>query len=157
MCEYCGCQDVAAIAVLTHEHEVVVNLGGEVRRALAAGALDLAADRARAVSAVLGPHTAVEEGALFPAMTTEFPGHVRGLIDEHRLLEEVLAESAAGTPDDPEWPGRLNHALTRLREHIRKEEDGLFPAALASLGPAEWERLDTVRSQVGSAVAATSG
>jgi hypothetical protein len=157
MCEYCGCQDVAAIAVLTREHEVVVNLGGQARRALAAGDLDLAADRSGAISAVLAPHTAVEEGALFPAMAAEFPGHVRGLIDEHRLIEEVLAESAGGTPTDPLWPGRLDHALTRLREHIRKEEDGLFPAALASLDPADWDLLGTVRSQVGSAVASTSG
>jgi hemerythrin-like domain-containing protein len=157
MCEYCGCQDIVAIAVLTREHEVVVNLAGEARRALAAGDLDRAADRARAVAAVLAPHTAVEEGALFPVMTAEFPDAVGGLVDEHRLIEGVLAESAGTTPDDPGWPDRLGRALTRLREHIRKEEDGLFPAALTSLGPAEWDRLDTVRSQVGSAVAAASG
>lgn len=32
MCEYCGCLDVVAIAELTLEHDVVVNLSGEVRR-----------------------------------------------------------------------------------------------------------------------------
>src|SRR4051794_25004159 len=73
MCEYCGCQDVAAIAALTREHKAVVNLGGDARRALQSGALDLAAEKVRAISAVLAPHTAVEEGALFPAMRTEFP------------------------------------------------------------------------------------
>lgn len=56
------------------------------------------------MAAVLAPHTAVEEGALFPAMATEFGGHVRDLLDEHRLVEGVLAESASGTPTDPaDW------------------------------------------------------
>jgi hemerythrin-like domain-containing protein len=157
MCEYCGCQDVAAIAVLTREHGVVVNLGGEARRALAAGDLELAADRARAISAVLAPHTAVEERALFPAMSAEFPGHVADLMGEHRVIEGVLAESVDGTPTDPGWPARLDRALTLLREHILKEEDGLFPAALAGLSPADWDRLGAVRRQVRSAVAAASG
>ena len=30
MCEYCGCQSLAAIDELTREHDVVVNLIGEV-------------------------------------------------------------------------------------------------------------------------------
>ena len=36
MCEYCGCQAVTAIDDLTREHDVVVNLIGEVRAARAA-------------------------------------------------------------------------------------------------------------------------
>jgi hemerythrin-like domain-containing protein len=67
VCDYCGCQDLDAIAELTAEHDVVVTLSGQVRRALRDGDLDLAADGIRAVVAVLGLHTAVEEGALFPA------------------------------------------------------------------------------------------
>ena len=74
MCEYCGCQALDAIAELTAEHDAVVELGGQARRALDRGDLDRAADRARAIAAVLRPHTAVEEEALFPAMAAEFPG-----------------------------------------------------------------------------------
>ena len=43
MCEYCGCQSVPAVELLTSEHEVVVNLLGEVQRALATGDLNAAA------------------------------------------------------------------------------------------------------------------
>jgi len=71
MCEYCGCLDVPAIAELTAEHDLVVTLGGQALRALEAGDLDTAAARARAIAAVLAPHTAVEEGALFPAILDE--------------------------------------------------------------------------------------
>lgn len=46
------------------------------------------------MSAVLGPHTAVEEDALFPALAAEFGDHVEGLLAEHRLIEAALAEAA---------------------------------------------------------------
>jgi hemerythrin-like domain-containing protein len=154
VCEYCGCQALEAIATLTAQHDLVVNLAGETRRALLAGDLDLAADRARAVAAVLVPHTAVEEGALFPAMADEFGTHVTALIDEHRRIEDALTESATATPRDPEWPARLERVLWLLREHILKEEDGVFPAALAVLDPAQWDAVDAVRARVGSGLRA---
>ncbi len=150
MCGHCGCESLDAIAELTAEHDLVVNLAGEARRALAAGALDEAASRARSIAVVLGPHTAVEEGALFPAMAGDFGEHVTGLVAEHRLIDTALTESADGTPTDPGWPARLDLALRILREHILKEQDGLFPAALATLGPESWERVDAVRAEVGS-------
>lgn len=157
MCEYCGCLDVPAIAELTAEHDLVVTLGGQALRALEAGDLDTAAVRARAIAAVLAPHTAVEEGALFPAMAVEFGDHVRGLVEEHHLVEAVLAESADGTPVDPGWPHRLEQGMDVLREHILKEQDGLFPASLAVLDPSDWDHLDEVRLRVGSAVRDTTG
>jgi hemerythrin-like domain-containing protein len=147
VCEYCGCQDLDAIAELTAEHDTVVNLSGQVRRALRAGDLDQAADGARAIVAVLRPHTAVEEGALFPAIVDDFSDHVAGLVDDHRQIEQVLAESADRTPTDPSWSGRLEQTLVRLREHIIKEQDGAFPAALATLSAAQWDQVDAARAR----------
>lgn len=152
MCEYCGCQALPTIAELTAEHDVLVTMSGMARRALLAGDLDAAAKQTRAMAMVLAPHTDVEEEALFPAMTAEFGGHVHGLLSEHRLIEAVLEESAERTPDDPTWPQRLERALSVLREHIIKEQDGLFPAALATLDPADWDQLEAVRLRVGTAV-----
>jgi hemerythrin-like domain-containing protein len=154
MCEYCGCQSVPAVELLTSEHDAVVNLIGEVQRALASGDLDEAAEGTRRIATVLGPHTRVEEDALFPPMAHDFPDHVEALRAEHAQIEAVLAESADATPVDPEWPRRLSATLRTLRDHILKEQDGLFPAALASLGPAEWEAVDAARRQVGTALAA---
>ena len=152
MCEYCGCQSVRAVELLTSEHDAVVNLIGEVQRALATGDLDGAAEGTRRIGAVLGPHTRVEEDALFPPMADDFPDHVASLRAEHARIEGVLSESADGTPADAGWPSRLTQALRTLRDHILKEQDGLFPAALASLGPAEWEAVDETRRQVGTAL-----
>lgn len=156
MCEYCGCQALDAIAELTAEHDLVVELSRQARSALRDGDLDAAAERSRVVAAVLEPHTAVEEGALFPAMAADFGDHVAALEAEHRLVESVLAESAEGTPSDPSWPARLDRALYQLREHILKEQDGVFPAALAHLDTAQWEALEAVRAAVGSGTRATA-
>ena len=154
VCEYCGCQALTAIAELTAEHDRVIELGRQAREAALAGDLGVAAARTRDVAEVLGPHTAVEEDALFPALVDSFPQHVGGLLDEHRLIETVLAEAADGTPADPAWPGRLVNAVDLLRRHILKEQDGVFPAALSHLDPAQWDELEAVRARVGGATSA---
>lgn len=148
MCEYCGCQNLATIDELSREHDLVIDLIGEARAAHAVSDTARMAGLARQIAAVLGPHTEVEERGLFPALTTEFPDYVASLTAEHRRLEAVLGEAAAGTTN-PAWPARLAEALPLLREHILKEEDGVFPAALATLGAADWEAAEAVRSRVG--------
>jgi hemerythrin-like domain-containing protein len=150
MCEYCGCQAVTAIDDLTREHDLVVNLVGEVRAAHAATDTARMAELARRITAVLEPHTQVEEQGLFPALAADFPDHVAALRADHRQVEAVLGEAAGGTPADPTWPDRLITTLDLLREHILKEQDGVFPAALANLDPADWDAIDTIRAKVGT-------
>jgi len=58
----------------------------------------------------------------------------------------VLAEHGEG----PGWPDRLTGALAVLREHIFKEQDGVFPAALATLSTADWEAADAARVRAGA-------
>jgi len=106
---------------------------------------------------ILAPHTAVEEEALFPALAADFPGHVASLSDEHRRIEAVLGEARDGVPADPAWPRRLAGALHLLREHILKEQDGVFPAALAGLDGGAWEHLAAVRARVGSGLPSRDG
>ena len=102
------------------------------------------------MATILSPHTVVEEEGLFPALAGEFPDQVAALHAEHRRIETVLGEAAAGPPADPMWPARLTETLELLREHILKEQDGVFPAALSSLSPAQWDAVDDVRSRAGS-------
>src|SRR5690349_16752701 len=142
MCEYCGCQALTAIDELTREHDHVVNLIGGVRAAHHAGDVEAMAAVARQIAGVLGPHTEVEEHGLFPALADEFPAQVAALEAEHRRIEAVLAEASTGPPADVTWPRRLLDVLELLREHILKEQDGVFPAALASLRTADWDTID---------------
>jgi hemerythrin-like domain-containing protein len=150
MCEYCGCQSVTAIDELTREHDMVVNMIGDVRTAHAAGDVLRMAELARRIAAVLGPHTEVEEHGLFPLLADEFPDHVATLEAEHRRIETVLGAASMRTPTDPEWPRQLLETLDLLRQHILKEQDGVFPAALTTLSGADWDSVDAVRTRAGS-------
>lgn len=150
MCEYCGCQAVPTIRDLTREHDLVVELIGEARSVARHAALPELAELSCRIAAILGPHTTVEEEGLFPALDLDFPGHIAILRDEHRQIEAVLDEARLGIPADPAWPARLIAALGLLRQHILKEQDGIFPAALATLHPGDWDTAEAVRARVGS-------
>ncbi|MFB6778396.1 hemerythrin domain-containing protein [Streptomyces sp. NPDC056352] len=153
MCEYCGCQSLASIAELTREHDEVVRLISHLRPAHQDGDVARMAELAREIATVLGPHTQVEEHGLFPAMAGDFPEQIAALEAEHRRIESVLAEAADGaTPTDLAWANRLMEAMAMLRNHILKEQDGVFPAALANLGTEEWEAVEKVRAEAGSAL-----
>jgi hemerythrin-like domain-containing protein len=148
MCEYCGCQQIAAIAELTREHEAVVAIIGQIQSSLAGQRLEDVAKSCRQILAILAAHTVVEEGGLFPEMTGEFPDHIEALRSEHREIEQVLGEATHIVPADPTWPDRLVGVLFLLREHILKEQDGVFPAALVALDADQWERIEAVRAKV---------
>ncbi|GAA3348171.1 hemerythrin domain-containing protein [Amorphoplanes nipponensis] len=150
MCEYCGCQSVTAIDELTREHDMVVAMIGDVRAAHTAGDVPRMAELARRIAAVLVPHTEVEEHGLFPLLADEFPDHVAVLEAEHRRIETVLGAASSATPDDPGWPRQLTEILDLLRDHILKEQDGVFPAALTTLSGADWDSVDAVRARAGS-------
>ncbi|MFE9646282.1 hemerythrin domain-containing protein [Streptomyces sp. NPDC006365] len=153
MCEYCGCQSLASIDELTREHDEVVRLISHLRPAHRDGDVDRMAQVAREIATVLGPHTQVEEHGLFPAMAGDFPEQIAALEAEHRRIEAVLVEAAdGGTPPDPLWPDRLLEAMAMLRDHILKEQDGVFPAALANLSTEEWETVEAERLKAGGAL-----
>lgn len=161
MCEYCGCQALASIDALTREHEQVLALISDVRAARLAGNLARQADLACQIAAVLRPHTIVEEQGLFPALAPDFPDQIALLEAEHRLIEAPLAEAVrtAGdgtSPADPAWPDRLTRALALLRDHIFKEQDGVFPAALATLRTADWDAMDAARLEAASTAASAA-
>jgi len=145
MCEYCGCQAVAVIDELTREHDRALDHVRAAEHAARAG--DLAAARAACLGLgqVLGPHTAVEEQGLFPALARDFPQHVHDLEAEHRRVEDALAGL-----DGPRatWAADLRDAMGVLRKHILKEQDGVFPAALGILTPSQWDALESVRGRV---------
>jgi hemerythrin-like domain-containing protein len=151
MCDYCGCQDVPVIAELTAEHDRLRELGRAL--ASAARADDRAAVRHHAwtMRQVLGPHTAVEEGALFPALAAEYPDKMAALTEEHRSIDRTL-DALSHEPLPADWRERVSAAVHNLFEHILKEQDGVFPAALATLGPPEWDALAVVRERVGSGI-----
>ncbi len=152
MCEYCGCEAVEAIADLTAEHDRLRELSRELSAAARCGDLLAASAAARAMHAVLEPHTEVEESGLFPALAGDFPEQIGLLAGEHRRIDAVLAELAGAAPASG-WADRVLAALGQLFEHILEEQDGVFPAALAGLSIHDWNAVAAVRSAAGSGLA----
>lgn len=138
MCQYCGCRDMPLIRDYIAEHAHVLNLGGEAVRAIDRGDLDSARRLLAEMAQELRSHWRGEEDGLFKVMAREemFAQHIDPLIREHRELNELLATVDLARPDHQ---GAVRDAVEDLWEHTRKEEDGIFPAALTSLDGDEWD------------------
>ena len=138
MCSYCGCQSISTIGRLMAEHVEVINATGDLRRACEAADGASVGRRAGRVAGLLHPHTVMEEVGLFAVMSEqeEYADHIHRLCGEHTLLDELLAAVAAG---DLAGISAFEHAL---REHIDKEDNGLFPAAAIALSGADWDRVE---------------
>jgi hemerythrin-like domain-containing protein len=154
MCEYCGCQEIDVVAELTAEHDELRNLGHELGKAVDADDLAAARPLGARMRELLGPHTEVEERGLFPAMDSEFGGQLAALVQEHREIDAAFADLTSETPA-ASWRTATRLALKHLFDHILKEQDGVFPAALATLSAHDWEGMAALRRSVGSGLASS--
>jgi iron-sulfur cluster repair protein YtfE (RIC family) len=120
------------------EHERAIDHGGSVVRALDEADYGRAREFLSAMAAELRAHWRGEEDGLFAVMVTDelFASHIAPLVREHRELDELLATADLTDGDDRK---RIREAIFELREHIAKEEDGLFPASLTALDGEQWD------------------
>lgn len=134
MCSYCGCDSIEVIGRFMAEHVEIINATGKLRSAVQSGDADSLEIARSAVAALLWPHTVAEEAGLFRVMARDatYAAHIATLCDEHETLEELLGLLA---PGDRAAMARFEHAL---REHIDKEDNGLFPAAAVGLDGPDW-------------------
>jgi hemerythrin-like domain-containing protein len=138
MCSYCGCADLEVVGRFMAEHEHIINhlaalrssLEDPIRRRAAAGDL---IDH-------LTPHVVAEEAGLFTVMARDevFTDHIARLCGEHHELDDLLARVADG---DIALFTRFEDAL---RDHIDREDNGLFPAAAIHLGGPEWDEVEAL-------------
>ena len=138
MCQYGGCRDIPLLRDDIAGHMPVFHHGGSASRALGDGDRPKARAELAAMAAELRAHWLGEETGLFAVMSRDelFVEHITPLIAEHRelgaLLDTVDLELAADRD-------RIRVAFDELYEHIAKEEDGLFPAALTNLDGDDWD------------------
>jgi len=145
MCSYCGCQSISVIGRFMAEHEEIVNLAGNLRRAGADGGPEAVDRELEHVLSHLHPHTGAEEVGLFTVLrrNPDFVDHVDQLCAEHTSLEALASQIRAGRHE------LIEQFVDDLREHINKEENGLFPAAAIELDGPDW--LEVVDLTPGSA------
>jgi hemerythrin-like domain-containing protein len=144
VCDHCGCAKIAPIAELMSEHRTMLEFAGEVRAALSRGDQETARTQFRALVDVLGRHSAKEERGVLAAVrhSGEYVDYVAALEEDHALIAEAV--QASGSEDD-EWPRQVIEFLDDITHHFEREEQGLFPGALAALDAEEWETVERAR------------
>jgi hemerythrin superfamily protein len=91
----------------------------------------------------LEAHSVVEENVFYPEIeklsgTRELVGDA---FDEHAEIDAILQEIGELPPDKDGWLERIAELKDLVREHVRKEEDRIFPAARNLLDEARAEDL----------------
>ncbi|HEY9564113.1 MAG TPA: hemerythrin domain-containing protein [Nocardioides sp.] len=145
MCEHCGCRGVPPIAELMDEHYALLEDAHAIRRALAVGDRAGAMELVRRLAGHLEVHTRREEIGIFAAMREQgdFVDEVDLLEAEHRDLDGAIEDL---DPESPEFDDRLAGLLRELSEHIDRENLGIFPVSVVSLGGRGWDLVEEARS-----------
>lgn len=130
MCDYCGCRSEPEIAALSADHEHMLELTAQLRRAheMGVSALDVVAELAGA----LGPHARREELGIFAALVAEGVDaeYVAVFERDHDIIHDLLSRDDA--------PSQALRIVELLEDHILREESDLFPAAHQMLGSDAW-------------------
>lgn len=83
----------------------------------------------------LGKHALEEENAVYPALREANETHdADALNGEHGYVKTFLYELENMPKSSPEWIERVRAFRRLLQEHIRMEEDEVFPRLRAALG-----------------------
>jgi hemerythrin-like domain-containing protein len=145
MCEYCGCRGVPPIAELMDEHSALVDQAHEVRRALSSGDPADAMSRLTHLVAHLNRHVQREEDGIFRAMrgAGEFVDEVDELEAEHR---DFAATIAGLDSDAAEFGQTVTRLLDDLDQHVEREDLGIFPVSVVTLGATGWAMVDEAHS-----------
>jgi len=135
MCSYCGCRDISLIGRFMAEHEEIVNVAGVLHRAAEGNDPHDVRQALEHTIAHLHPHTTAEEQGLFEVLrrNPDFTDHVDTLCAEHASLDALGERILAGEAD------LIDRYYSELRDHINKEENGLFPAAAIEMDGPDWE------------------
>jgi hemerythrin-like domain-containing protein len=141
MCEYCGCRGVPPIAELMDEHSALVDQAQGVRQALSSGDPATAMSRLQHLVAHLNRHVQREEAGIFRAMrgAGEFVDEVDQLEAEHRDFAATIVglDSTAA-----EFGRTVTRLLDDLDQHVEREDLGIFPVSVVTLGATGWAMVD---------------
>jgi hemerythrin-like domain-containing protein len=123
------------------EHSALMGQAHFVRQDLGAGDNAAAMSRLGELVAHLDRHVQREEDGIFRAMRAagEFIDEIDGLEGEHR---DLAAAVAALDPDSADFAARVTRLLDDLDAHVEREDLGIFPVSVVTLGAAGWSIVD---------------
>ena len=128
------------------EHTALVEQAHHVRVDLGAGNPEAAMSRLKGLVACLDRHVQREEDGIFAAIrsTGEFLEEIDGLEVEHRDLKVAIA---ALDPSSPGFATHVTQLLDDLDVHVEREDLGIFPVSVVTLGAAGWEIVDRAHTR----------
>lgn len=142
MCEYCGCRAVPLIGELMYEHDALLDQAVHIRHALLRQRWDLAAQLLDVFSHLVRSHVAREEAGVFRALrdAEAFVDEVVDLEADHVDLDLALSGLDPLRPEGLQ--DRFDALVRDLTEHIEREDLGVFPVAVVSLGAGGWATVE---------------
>ena len=146
MCEHCGCRGVPPVAELMDEHLALLDEGHRVRAALTGGDRPGAVRGLQRLLGHLASHVSREEEGIFAALREdgEFVDEVEALEAEHRAFDAVAAALDA---DGGSFEQAVLRLLRDLEEHVERENLGIFPVSVVTLGASGWELVDRAHTR----------
>lgn len=148
MCSYCGCREVAPLAELMDEHSALLDLAGDLRRDLQHGDRANATVRLAELGDKLLRHVSREERGVFAALKEQgdYSEVVLGLEAEHLAFDVQLDEL---DPESPTFVTAVTSMMDDLALHIDKEDNGVFPATVVTLGARGWATVAAAHEEAG--------
>ena len=148
MCDYCECRSRPQIAVLSADHDTLVELLDELGVWVAADDRPHARHVLSRLHNLLHDHAGREERGVFAQLRREVrdEAYVAMFERDHEVLHGLL-DACAGD----EWQRPARELIVVLREHILREETDLFPAAHQMLEPEHWSAVDAAVLETGVA------
>jgi hemerythrin superfamily protein len=135
--------DSDVIAVLTTDHREVERMFAELQQ-LGPDQAERRQALAEQVITELVRHSVAEEAYLYPATRRFVPGG-DGLADreltEHAQAEQTMKELEGCPPDDPRFETLVRQLVQEITEHVREEEQELFPRLTANADRQELQSL----------------
>lgn len=141
MCEYCGCRQIPPLAELMDEHFALLDIGAVLDLALRHGEHARVTETLTLLAGRLASHVSREEEGVFAALRAggDFVEEIDDLEREHVDFAADLDELIALDPRDPELAGRVAAMMAHLSEHIDRENLGIFPVSVVTLGKSGWD------------------
>lgn len=123
-----------AIEILKSDHREAEGLMKRLEMADKGGASAKAVFQE--LKAALTLHTRMEEQIFYPALRSydETRDMISESVEEHREVDELLAEMTAMSPEDDAFMDKLVELRDSVGHHVEDEETELFPRAEKVLG-----------------------
>ncbi|MEG4969507.1 hemerythrin domain-containing protein [Microcoleus sp. B6-A1] len=90
----------------------------------------------------LSVHAEAEEQVVYPAVRSYY-GNTQELYSEQAEMKQMLAQIKALNPTSSDFKAQIKQLQTAVKDHIRQEENDMFPHIRRNLSEAQMEQMAT--------------